>query len=97
MDAKNKPRQYVSMRTDITQRSVSGFVHLLQAECEGKLDAQADGWIRRTVQSIEQTQTLIRNLLDYSRVDSRSRPFEAMPFGEIFKDAAALLESSIRC
>jgi PAS domain S-box-containing protein len=76
-------------------RSISGFVQLLQLEYEGKLDKQAQDWIRRTVQSIEQMQTLIRDLLSYSRVDARSRPFTQIPFLDIVNDALTLLDSSI--
>jgi PAS domain S-box-containing protein len=76
-------------------RSISGFVQLLKLEYESKLDEQASDWIRRTVQAIEQMQTLIRDVLAYSRVDSRSRPFAPTPFLDVFNDAVALLESSI--
>jgi PAS domain S-box-containing protein len=76
-------------------RSISGFVQLLKMECEGKLDEQAADWIRRTIQAIDQMQTLIRDLLAYSRVDSRSRPFAAVSVQEVFNDAVAALDSSI--
>ncbi|HEY6769052.1 MAG TPA: PAS domain S-box protein [Candidatus Sulfotelmatobacter sp.] len=76
-------------------RSISGFVQLLKSEYEGKLDEQAQDWIRRTVQSIVQMQTLIRDLLSYSRVDARSRPFTRIPFLDVINDALTLLESSV--
>jgi PAS domain S-box-containing protein len=76
-------------------RSISGFVQLLKSEYDGKLDKQADDWIRRTVQAIGQMQTMIRDVLAYSRVDSRSRPFAPTAFLDVFNDAVALLESSI--
>jgi PAS domain S-box-containing protein len=76
-------------------RSISGFVQLLQSEYDGKLDKQADDWIRRTIQAIGQMQTMIRDVLAYSRVDSRSRPFAPIAFLDVFNDALALLESSI--
>jgi PAS domain S-box-containing protein len=77
-------------------RSIGGFVQLLRMEYENKLDERASDWIRRIVQAIDQMQTLIRDLLAYSQVDSRSRPFGLAPFPEIFNDAAAMLESSVR-
>jgi PAS domain S-box-containing protein len=77
-------------------RSISGFVQLLRSEYEGKLDEQAQDWIRRTVQSIGHMQTLIRELLSYSRVDSRSRPFAQIAFLDIVNDALTLLDSSLR-
>ena len=76
-------------------RSISGFVQLLRLEYEGKLDEQAQDWIRRTVQAIGQMQTLIRDLLSYSCVDARARPFTQIPFLDIVNDALTLLQSSI--
>jgi PAS domain S-box-containing protein len=77
-------------------RSISGFVQLLKMEYEDKLSEEAVDWIRRTVRSIAQMQTLIRDLLSYSRVDARSVPFTQIPFLDIVNDALTLLESSIR-
>ncbi len=77
-------------------RSISGFVQLLQFEYEGKLSEQADEWIARTVQSIQQMQRLINDVLSYSRVDARSRPFERIRFRDVFDDTIVLLEASIR-
>jgi len=76
-------------------RSICGFVQLLKMEYEGKLDEQAADWIRRTIQATEQMQELIRGVLAYSQVDSRSRPFMPIPFVDVFTDAVALLQSSI--
>jgi len=76
-------------------RSICGFVQLLKREYEGKLDEQGQDWIRRTVQASGQMQTLIRDLLSYSRVDARSQPFTQIPFVDIVNDAMTLLESSI--
>ena len=76
-------------------RSISGFVQLLKMEYEGKFDEQGQDWIRRTVQAVEQMQTLIRDLLSYSRVEARSRTLTQIPFLDIVKDALTLLESPI--
>jgi PAS domain S-box-containing protein len=76
-------------------RSISGFVQLLNMEYAGKLDEQAADWIRRTVQAVKQMQTLVRDLLAYSRVDTRSRPFVQTSFADVFNDVLAMLESSI--
>lgn len=76
-------------------RSISGFVQLLRSEYEGRLDAQADDWIRRTVQSIQQMQTLIRDLLAYSGTDTQARPFKRVAFREVFDDVVSLLNSAI--
>ena len=77
-------------------RSISGFVQLLKMDYEGQLDDQARDYIRRTVQSIAQMQTLIRDLLSYSRVESRSRPFVPVSLADVVRGSVSLLESSIR-
>jgi PAS domain S-box-containing protein len=77
-------------------RGISGFVQLLQMDYEEKLDDQGRDYIRRTVQSIAHMQSLIRDLLDYSRVDARSRPFVPVPLMDVFQSAVSLLGSSIR-
>ena len=77
-------------------RSIAGFVQLLKIKYQGTPDEQANDWIHRTVQAIGQMQALIRDLLAYSRVDSRFRPFVATSFLDVFHDAVKLLEPSIR-
>jgi PAS domain S-box-containing protein len=77
-------------------RSISGFVQLLQMDYEEKLDDQGRDYIRRTVQGIAKMQTLIRDLLAYSHVDSRSRPFAAVRLVDVFHSSVSLLESSVR-
>jgi PAS domain S-box-containing protein len=76
-------------------RSITGFVQLLQQEYEGKLDEQAQDWIRRTVGAVAVMQTLISDLLSYSRVEAHFRPFTQIPFLDVVNDALVLLESSI--
>lgn len=77
-------------------RSISGFVQLLHEQYQNQLDAQAEDWIRRAVGSIQQMQALIRDLLAYSSVDARTRPFEETDFQEVFDDAVEALNASIQ-
>jgi PAS domain S-box-containing protein len=76
-------------------RSIGGFVQLLQSEYAGRLGAQADDWIRRTVQSIDQMHRLINDVLAYSHVESRANPFQPVALSQVFDDAMAALEPSI--
>ena len=77
-------------------RSISGFVQLLKADYEDKLDEQARDWIDRTVHSVRQMQTLIRDLLAYSRVEALSHTLTLIPFVDVVNDALALLDASVR-
>jgi signal transduction histidine kinase len=76
-------------------RGITGFVQLLQDAYKGKLDDQADEWIADTIDSVERMQMLIRDLLTFSRVDSRAMPFEAIPLRNAFDDAVKLLATSV--
>ena len=78
-------------------RSISGFVQLLRSRYAGKLDERADDWIRRTIESAKQMQTLITHLLSYSRIESpsRARRFDPTPLRSVVDDAIAMLEATI--
>jgi len=76
-------------------RSISGFVQLLQRGYAEKLDGRAEEWIQRTVAATGQMQTLIQNLLTYSRVESRAQPFEKVDLREVVGEVCDSLESSI--
>ncbi|MEM7010194.1 MAG: ATP-binding protein [Verrucomicrobiota bacterium] len=76
-------------------RSISGFIQLLQKRYDGQLDEQANDWINRAVNATASLQNLINDLLVYSRVDTRARPFEAVDLDEVLNDVKGLLEPSI--
>lgn len=73
-------------------RSISGFVQLLQQEYQGKLDEQADEWIEITVENTVRMQTLIRDILAYSHVESPKNPFELVNLNELFHEVTAVLK-----
>ena len=57
-------------------RAVAGFVSLLQQRYQGKLDEKADGYIGLAVDGAARMQTLIGDLLSYSRVGTKGRAME---------------------
>ena len=75
-------------------RMVSGFVQLLSERYTGRLDADADEFIAYTVDGVERMQTLITDLLAYSRV-GRAVADEPVDLGEVIEDARAALRAPI--
>lgn len=76
-------------------RNVASFVELLKTTYGDDLDERANDWLRRITESVRQLQTLVRDLLEYSRIDSHARPFERVPVSEVMEHALALLGSEI--
>lgn len=72
-------------------RHISGFVQLLQEEYGEKLDGEARKWIGFTVDGVERMQALIRDLLTFSRVDSKSKPFVEVELNKIVDRAVEVL------
>jgi PAS domain S-box-containing protein len=75
-------------------RSISGFVQLLKMNYQDRLDQQALDWIDRTVHGITRMQTLIHDLLEYSRVDS-PRPFSLCSFRKLLNQSLENLHGPI--
>jgi PAS domain S-box-containing protein len=76
-------------------RAVSGCVQVLQRRYAGKLDERADELIAHTVDGVSRMQSLIDDLLAYSRVGTRGREFVPVDLGEVLTRALANLEVAI--
>src|SRR5262249_3231410 len=77
-------------------RSIANFTELLEAHYGARLDERAGDWMRRTVQAVGRLRQLGRDLLEYSRVDAQSRPFERIALREVVDGALGLLEPELR-
>lgn len=77
-------------------RAISGCVQLLAQRYRDKLDARAHELIEHTVGGAARMQALINDLLSYSRVSSRARPFQVCDIRHPVRQALANLEFAIQ-
>jgi PAS domain S-box-containing protein len=77
-------------------RAITGLVQLLQKHYQGKLDERADEYIVHVVEAAGRMQTLINDLLAYSRVDRRGNPFNRTDFGKALDIALTNLQVAIQ-
>lgn len=76
-------------------RMVTSFSQLLERNYKGRLDADADEFIDYIVDGGKRMESLISDLLDYSRVISQTRPMVTIDTGTAVKTAIGNLSSSI--
>lgn len=76
-------------------RIVSGYCQLLQRRYVGKLDADADKFINYAVDGALRLQELINDLLAYSRVSTKAKPFNKVNLTDICAQAIANLQIAI--
>jgi light-regulated signal transduction histidine kinase (bacteriophytochrome) len=76
-------------------RMVASYVQLLARRYQSKLDADADEFIAYAVDGATRMQALINDLLAYSRVGTRGKPFEPTDCEAVFDQALANLQMAI--
>jgi signal transduction histidine kinase len=76
-------------------RAVSGFVGLLKKQYRDKLNAEAIEYIDLSVEGAERMQTLIHDLLTFSRVGTRGGAFVAMNMKDALDNALKNLQVAI--
>jgi PAS domain S-box-containing protein len=78
-------------------RTTSSFVELLRKQYYGKLDDNADRYINYVIQASDRMKTLIKDLLDYSRI-GREKQFEPVDcnvaFSEVMADLAKVIKEN---
>ncbi len=76
-------------------RTVSNFSQLLAKRYKGELDAKADQFIGFIVDGAKRMQEMIDDLLEYSRVSTRAKPFEPTNCETVFDQALANVKMAI--
>ena len=76
-------------------RAVASCVQLLQKRYEGRLDERADEFIKHAVDGTKRMQTLINDLLAYSRISTHAKTFASTDCEVVLKEALANLMLAI--
>ena len=76
-------------------RGIANFAQFLAEDYSDQLDEAAHNYISRIVSGCKRMQKLISDLLSYSRVDGRCRPFEQVDLGGVVDQVIDVLEPSI--
>ncbi len=76
-------------------RTVSGFVQLLQRKHGHRLDAEAQTFIQYAVDGVQRMETLIRDLLAYSRVNARGKELAPTDAGVALSEALGHLHARV--
>ncbi|HJW23849.1 MAG TPA: ATP-binding protein [Rhodocyclaceae bacterium] len=76
-------------------RSIVGFTQILQEELRDCMDERARQLMDLVISNTKRLQTLIQELLAYSRLDAQARPFEPVAMEEVFGQVATTLAAPI--
>ncbi|MBN1313796.1 MAG: substrate-binding domain-containing protein [Anaerolineae bacterium] len=76
-------------------RMVRSYLQLLERRYQGQLDADADEFIDFATDGAARMQSLIKALLQYSRVTTRGGPFEPTDCNKVLQHALANLDRDI--
>lgn len=77
-------------------RKISTFTDLIVEEYSSQLGEEASMYLQRVQRSALRMSRLIKDLLSFSRVTTRSRPFEKVDLGEVMSEIISDLEVLIR-
>jgi light-regulated signal transduction histidine kinase (bacteriophytochrome) len=77
-------------------RMITGYLHLLQSQYGSKLDGDANEFIAYAMDGAKRMQVLINDLLTYSRLGTRGKPFEVTDCNDVLGAALFNLMIAIR-
>jgi chemotaxis family two-component system sensor kinase Cph1 len=77
-------------------RMVSSYMQLLERRYKDKLDADANDFINYAMGGAERMQQLLNDLLTYSRVGTRAKPFKHTDMEAVLEAALANLQVAIK-
>lgn len=77
-------------------RMVASYTQLLEERYRGKLDDRADKYIGYAVEGARRMQSLVRDLLAYSRLSSRERQLKPIDSAAVVSSAVLRLSSQIK-
>jgi len=77
-------------------RMISSYTQLLAKRYSKKLDSDADEFIGYAVDGAKRMQTLLQDLLEYSRVGTRGKPFSLVNCEHVVEQAMANLKIAIK-
>ena len=77
-------------------RTISGFLQILQSKYGDSLDDKAKDYINRSVNASVRLHDMIDDLLSFSRLETRKKPFEKTDLNNVFTLAMHDLEESIK-
>jgi len=75
--------------------TIASFSQLLQRRYQDQLDNKANRLIENIVNGCIRMQTLIDDLLQYSRITTNQKPFELTDLNQVFQEACANLQLAI--
>nr|MDZ8164100.1 GAF domain-containing protein [Nostoc sp. CmiSLP01]MDZ8284361.1 GAF domain-containing protein [Nostoc sp. ChiSLP01] len=76
-------------------RMVTSYLQLLERRYKNQLDTNADEFINYAVDGARRMQTLINDLLNYSRISTRGQPLKRVDCNAVLKQAIANLQLAI--
>jgi light-regulated signal transduction histidine kinase (bacteriophytochrome) len=65
-------------------RAITGYIQLLEKKYSGKIDEDADRYIKASVSGAGRMRDLINDLLAFSRIESKEREFKEVDMNAVF-------------